>query len=204
MNKNHRTIWFAAASLLAWTLLSGCFGRSPKVHYYRLQALETNSPEHKFSNKLKIAVGPVSIPEALKRTQIAAQDPSGSITFSEYNRWAGPLPEEIAAVLAENIAVLLGSHQVVSHAQEGVLEPSHRMVVSISHFERRIPKELVLEAVWSIKAEKTNQPLTVRRSNIREPLQSESYEEIVQAHSRALRTMAREMGQAVVENIGSD
>ncbi|MGD8283632.1 MAG: ABC-type transport auxiliary lipoprotein family protein, partial [Desulfobacterales bacterium] len=61
---------------------------------------------------MAIAIGPVTIPAALDRSQIVTRDGTNKIRLSENHRWAGPLQQDIAAVLADNISGLLKSERV--------------------------------------------------------------------------------------------
>src|SRR5215468_10622748 len=92
-------------SLIA-ALLSGCGGSAPS-RFYTLDP--TAVPEGAPAASYAVAVGPVSIPAAVDRPQFVVQSAPNRVSLDEFNRWAGPLDENIARVVAGNLSVLLGT-----------------------------------------------------------------------------------------------
>jgi uncharacterized lipoprotein YmbA len=85
----HSIMIAAAVSLL---LLTGCGGTQPTMHYYQLAptALPVTSGAEGLSD-LAIEVGPVTIPEMLKRQDIVIHGEGNEYRLTELHRWAGLL-----------------------------------------------------------------------------------------------------------------
>src|SRR4051812_18801060 len=92
------------AALLAVTLLAGC-GTSPNATFYTLSAVE--APATAAAKTVSsVAIGVVTVPDALDRPQIVTRTGANQVTINEFERWAGPLKSEIARTLAENLTKL--------------------------------------------------------------------------------------------------
>ena len=51
-----------------------------------------------------IGVGPITLPKYLDRPQIVTRAGSNQLALAEFDRWAEPLQDNVARVLAENLA----------------------------------------------------------------------------------------------------
>ena len=69
---------------------------------------------------LSLGVGPVKIPEYLNRAQIVTRPGPNRLDVNEFNRWGGSLAPNISSVIAQNLAVLLGTvvYQVIKYLSE--------------------------------------------------------------------------------------
>jgi len=197
INRNsHWKIFFLA--LCGQLLFYGCFGTTPPIRYYDLQPdVDSRLAAASLTGDPGVLVGPVSLPAAIDRPHIMQRDADGLLSYSEYNRWAGPLQAEIAAVIAGNIGTLLKSERVLPFDRDNLFETDYRILISVNRFERQASQGVILDATWNIKKENERAPLLVRKSLIREQPASEDYADIVKAHSRALAKLSHEMATAL-------
>jgi len=135
----------------------------------------------------------------MDRAEIVTHDADNAVSFSEFHRWAGPLQESIASVLAQNIGSLLETERITPFTKENIFQASHRVVININRYESRLSKEFLLNATWSIKDLEGRKPLLIRNSIIREPLTSANYEELVAAQSKALAELSQQIATGIVE-----
>ncbi|MDT8444897.1 MAG: ABC-type transport auxiliary lipoprotein family protein, partial [Desulfuromonadales bacterium] len=95
--------WFVLISTCL--AVAGCIGKqSPKVTYYSLLSMKqmgTHAAAQTGGDQ-RLGIGPISIPDALKRSQIVTRDAQNIYRFDEYHRWAGVLEKDIAYVLGDN------------------------------------------------------------------------------------------------------
>ncbi|MFZ5569288.1 MAG: PqiC family protein, partial [Thermodesulfobacteriota bacterium] len=151
-----------------------------------------------------VSIGPVTVPEILNRPQIVIRNPRSGLQISQFNRWTEPLKTEIAAILADNIAALCGSDRIIPYTRENLFQPEYRLVIHIILLEGKPPEEIRLEAVWSIRENKTGKTMRLGKSRFQEPLISESCDDLMAAHSRILaafsRELARELSAAIAGN----
>ena len=181
-------------------MLTACGGRTPPAKFYTLQPVEQSSTGKSLPLDVALAVGPVAIPAALDRAEIVTRDAGNAISFSQYHRWAGPLEEDIASVMAQNIATQLETERVTPFTRENIFfQPTHRVVININRYDSQLAQEFLIDATWSIKDLKSRKLLLVRNSTIREALASAEYEELVAAQSKVLAALSQEIAAALIE-----
>ena len=180
-------------------MLTACGGRTPPAKFYTLQPVEQSSTGKSLPLDVALAVGPVAIPAALDRAEIVTRDAGNAISFSQYHRWAGPLEESIASVMAQNIANLLDTERVTPFTRENIFQPTHRVVININRYDSQLSHEFLIDATWSIKDLKSRKLLLVRNSTIREALASAEYEELVAAQSKVLAALSQEIAAGLIE-----
>jgi len=116
--------------------LTGCTGKSPKADFYTLGAIPADGPNGGvLSEKIAIAVGPVTIPAALDRKQIVTRGAGNRVRVAELNRWAGPLQDSIAAVLTANLASRLGTRRIAPSNRESLFPFTHHIILNINRFD---------------------------------------------------------------------
>ena len=182
-------------------LLSGCGGSSQRVEFYTLNPLtemQASANSSEANKKISIGVGPVVIPEMLDRPQIVTRSGPNKLNVDEFHRWAGRLDENLAGVLAENISLLLATDQVAVYPWQTDFKPRYRVALKIRYFEGQWGKDVILEAIWSVSDQQSQQTHTQRKSVFNEPLSPEpDYEALVAAHSRAIAQLSREITKEI-------
>jgi len=184
--------------VVAAMMLTAC-GRTPPAKFYVLQPVELSFPGRSLPRDVALAVGPVAIPADIDRAEIVTRDAGNEVSFSEYHRWAGPLPKSIASVMAQNIGTLLATERVTPFNRENIFQPTHRVVISINRYDSQLSKEFLLDATWSIKALSGHKLLLVKNSIIRESLASSTYEGLVAAQSKALAALSQKIAAALLD-----
>ena len=191
---------FTLPVMLAALMLIGCRSSAPPVEFYTLNPIsgmqqKTNTAET--DQKLAVGVGPVEIPTILNRPQIVTRTGQNRLEMDEFHRWAGPLDEDFARVVAENISILLPTDHVAVYPWGADFKPRYQVAMNVSYFEGRLGENIRLEVFWRISDPKKQKKLIEKKSVIKEPLPAKNYEALVAAKSRALVTLSTE----IVENI---
>jgi uncharacterized protein len=167
----------------------GC-GATPSSRFYTLSA--GAAPAATPSN-FSVAVGPVSVPAVVDRPQIVVTTGPNQVRVEEFNRWASPLQNGIARVVAENLVAMLGTPRVT-------LSPSadadYRAAIEVQSFESAPGEAAVLDALWTVRRAKDAKAQT-GRTTVREPAQEKGYDALAAAHSRALARLSRDIADAV-------
>jgi uncharacterized lipoprotein YmbA len=190
------TGWIGLTGLAALLLVMGCGGRSASTQFYTLKPVEPPAAVNATARATSLTVGPVFIPSSLNRPQIVWRGGENTLAWSEFHRWAGRLEDEIASFVAQDLAGLLEGVHIVAFTREEVLRPDRRVVIAIQRFDGGLRDSVVLDAVWSIKAEPASETLVARRTLIREPVSGIEYNGYVEAQGRALSGLAREIAAA--------
>ncbi len=185
-----RLVALAIVCMLA-ALAAGC--ASSPSRFYTLSATATPSAA---SSKLSVAVGPVSVPAAVDQPQIVVNTSANQVTFDDFNRWASPLQDNIARVVAENLVALLGAPRVTLFPQTLNADVDYRVQIEIRNFESAPGKSASLDAVWTVRRTKDGKTETGRTS-AREKVDDNGYEALAAAHSRGLARLSQDIADVV-------
>jgi len=184
--------------------LSAC-GSSPAVRFYTLTSLqeEKSSPAIEMAERQGIiAVGPVEIADYLDRPQIVRRDGATSVTLLEVDRWAGSLQADVARVLLDNLAVLLGPGGYVVLPWETTPLPDGRIQVSVTRFEGTDQDTVVLDALWTLNGKEKGDILAAGNTVIVETAGGGGAGGMVEAMNRALAELSRRIAAEVVTKLG--
>lgn len=196
MNRFRIAVYGAVAAMVSG--VAGCspiaIGEpSPPSRFYLLEALEAPADAASLaSGGPTLGVGPVRVAEYLERPLIATRTGEHGLDLAEFDRWAEPLDDGVARVLASNLGALLGSERVRRHPwRDGRLDVE--VIVDVRRFDgpREGPVELV--AHWRMRRAGD---VVERTTRLREPVEGGRYEDVVAAMSRALRELSREIARA--------
>ncbi len=170
----------------------GC-SSTPQARFYTLSPTSTPAAA---SSETSVAVGPVAVPAAVDRPQIVVSLGPNSVWLDEFNRWAAPLQDDIARVVAENLVAMLGTPRVARASQTVSAGFSYRAVIAVERFES-VPGEMArLDAVWTV-SRGTDGTTKTGRTTVREPTTEKGYEALAAAHSRAVGKLSRDIADAV-------
>jgi uncharacterized lipoprotein YmbA len=124
------------------------------------------------------------------------------VRLEEFNRWAAPLQNNIARVVADNLALMLGTGRVTLWTQASSADPEYRGVIDVQSFYSAPGEAAVLDALWSVRRMKDGKAAT-GRTTAHETVQEKSYEALAAAHSRAAARLSRDIADAVRSLHGS-
>jgi uncharacterized lipoprotein YmbA len=118
------------------------------------------------------------------------------VELDEFNRWASPLQNGIARVVAENLVMMLGTPRVTLYPQTLSADVDYRAAIEVQSFASAPGEAAMLDAVWTVRRMKDGKTQT-GRTTVREPVQDKGYEALAAAHSRALASMSGEIAAAI-------
>ncbi len=187
----HRFVVIACVSVIV-TIAAAC-GSSPPPRYYTLSA---GAQPASTSSNLSLAVGPVSVPADVDRPQIVVSAGANQVTLDEFNQWAGPLQSNIARVVAENVAGLLGTPRVVLFSDTWSAQADYRVGIGVQRFESIPGEAAVLDAVWTLRRTRDGKAESGRTS-VREAVKETDYDALAAGHSRALLRLSQDIANSV-------
>ena len=194
---------FPILIVLCMIFLSGCTGTSPSSLYFTLSPIESGTDFKALKTvptDIAIGIGPVSFPDEYDRASIVTQTGRNQISINEFHRWAGSLRQNFTRVMTQNLAILLGSEQVMARPWERYFKPDIRITVNIQKFTGQLGHQADLHATWMLIDEREKGEALVHRTNVSEPAEDESYDALVAAQSRALATFSKEVAMAIAEH----
>lgn len=181
-----------AASAIFVGSAAGCMS-SPAARFYTLSA--TSAPALARS-ELSVAVGPVTVPAVVDRPQIVVDTGPNQVRLEDFNRWAAPLQNNIARVIADNLVQLLGTPRVISAVQTSSVDADYRAAVDVQSFQSIPGEAAILDAVWTVRRTKDGKVET-GRTTVREALQANDFAALAAGHSRALSRVSVDIANAV-------
>ena len=191
--------------ILLTLIFSGCYFRSPSAKYYTLSAMQCPEDSIKAAgtvSRFTVAVGPVILPDMLRRPQIAVRAENHQMVFSEFHKWAGLLKDDIKRVMTENLSSLLASEGATVFTDDTLMEPDYRVVVNINRFDGRPGDSICLDAVWTLKDTK-RQDSAVFHYHVTEQCPGQTYTDIVHTQSLAIADLSHELADKINEIVHS-
>jgi len=179
------------------SLATGCAPASPPVSYHSLVDASSAPRLVKQEGRIALLVGPVSVPDLLKTSQIATGESGGRYQLSEQHRWAGAVDREFARALAEQLALRLETEQVALYPAGHYLEPKLQIVLDIVAMEGHLGKEAKLDVRWSlVDAKSKTARLTQRTTHSEQPADG-GYDAWVEAQRRNIAELGQEIAAAI-------
>ena len=201
-NQSHALLLTGVAICAALLLISGCIGtgQSPPSRFYLLSSIEPDNPSSAAGSEkdeISIGLGPLRFPLYLKRKQIVTRTGPNEIQLSEFDRWAEPLETNFAAVLRENLSILLNTAKILSPPWPKEAGLEFEVVADVSRFDAEPGRQAVLTVRWAVIRFRDEQLLLVKKSTYAKPLRSGGFKEMVQAQSLIVADFSREIAAAV-------
>lgn len=185
----------ALAALLA---LAACAGRNAPIRFYMLEPLAGKAPASLPGEGLPpIGVGPVTMAAYLNRPQIVTRSEHNRLQINETRQWAENLRTAFPRVLVQDLAHLLGSDRVFSFPWRREARIRYQVVVDVDRFDGEQTRTAVLQANWYILDTSKNRIVAKHRTDIREPADGIGVDKLVEAQSRALGQLSRQIADAV-------
>jgi uncharacterized protein len=172
---------------------AGC-ASTPPAHFYVLSASALPVPT---STRLAVAVGPVSVPAVVDRPEIVISTGVNEVQLDEFNRWAAPLRDNLARVIAENLVAILGTPRVTLFPQMPSADSDYRVAVEVQRFQSTLGNSATLDAVWIVRRAKDGKAQT-GRTNVHETVRDDSYNALAAAHSQAVAHVSQNIADAIL------
>ena len=183
----------AAALVLA---LAACVGApAPREQYFTL-ASPNPGVAPASSTSPGIFVGPISVPAAVDRTQMVLSTGPNEVDVSDDFRWAEPVRDGIARVVAETLARELGTSRVLSSRMAAGNPVDYRVAIEVQRFDSSLAQGATLDALWTVSTTRGG-PSRSGRTAIHEPLSAQGPAGVAAAHGRALQRMAGDIAGAI-------
>ena len=177
--------------------LLGCSPTSPPVSYYSLAGVEPPAQVGGKPSRLAVQVGPVTLPDVLKKSQLVFSSSGGSFQLSDQHRWSGELDRDIARAIGEQLAVRMGTEQIALFPAGQYLELTHQVIVDVLAMGGVLGKEATLEVRWSVVDPKTKTALFTRRSSVSNQPADTSHGAWVAAQRRNIAKLSEEIAAAI-------
>jgi uncharacterized lipoprotein YmbA len=177
-------------------LVSGC--SSPEPHYYVLADSATAAQRTESApTDVSVGVGPVEMPEYLDRPQIVTRSGQNELQLAEFDRWAGPLKDNVIQVLAENLRTQLPGNRVAVYPWKRAAGIDYQVTVKILRFDRSIDGDSVLNAHWAILSGDGGKELVAHDAHYTERPAGSGNRDTVAAMNRTLEYFSSDVSHAI-------
>jgi len=200
----HREIVRRLLGLAVCLGLTGCAVSDPTQYFTLAQAPAPTAERTATAStaeggvgqttNVSIGVGPVIIPAYLDRRQIVTRTGTDQVELSAFHRWAEPLEDGMARILAEEIAARVPTERVVTFPWRGVVARAiqYQVVVTVVRFDGQPGGDVTLDTRWRI-LDPHGEEHAFRRSTVIETVKGPGHEPIVAAMTRAVVSLSREI-----------
>jgi uncharacterized protein len=188
------------ATLAACLAFASCADRQP-TRFYTLAAVPDapNEAMPALPPGLTIGVGPVTLPPDLDRPQLVTRAGDNRAVLADFDSWVEPLDGMFARVLAENLALQLGTDDVLMLPQRRPVDLDYQVEVEVTRFDVDTSGDAMLDARWWVLGADGEQLLQNGRSRITAPAEVGDHTAAAAALSRALGAMSTEIAQAIAD-----
>ena len=190
-----------AAWIAALLITSSCSLLSPRPdptrHIVLASLRDLGETEAPAASKLHLGLGPVRVPEYLDRSELMVRASPTELRPSTAARWAEPLPDMLARVLADDLVQLLGPARLVAHPWYATDRPHWQIEVEVLRFEPAAKGEARLDARWWLRDLSGDAATVSHESRITEATTKSEPARLAESLSRAVATLAREIAAAV-------
>ena len=191
-----RTIRVAALAPLVAVLAALAACSSPPSHFYTLSGSGTSPDAVRTASNpaFLIEVPPVDVPPQVAKNQFVVQTGPTQVQVLEQERWASLPGDEIRRALSSSLTQQLGTIDVYGSPYPDRV-PVYRVSVNVQRFESWPGSRSLIDAVWSVRAVRTQAVLTCR-SVVSEPV-SGGYDALAEGHQRAVQEISTQIAAAV-------
>lgn len=180
--------------------LTACLGTSPPSRFFGLVPMSGTLATSE-SSEAMIGIGPISIPDYLKRPQIVTRGSGNEFIVREYDRWVERPDDAIPRLLATNIDMLSPTLVAVAMPYQAEVGIGYRMIGRILRFDTDASGLAVLEMNWGF-AKRGESIETSRRARCTaQATNPDDPSAIVAALQQALENCSRDLASALEESV---
>lgn len=166
---------------------------TPSFHFYTLSAANVPAAP---ATSLVVALGPVTVPAVVDRPEMVVSTGANQVKLDDFHRWASPLPDNLARVIAKDLVLMLGTPRVIQFPQALGPQADYRVVVDFRSFDSTLGEKASVDAIWMIHRTK-DRKLQTGQTTVRESVTDPSYEALAAAHSRAVAKISQDIADAI-------
>lgn len=181
-------------------VLTGCAGTSPPTSFHTLDAAPAEAALIPPRPALSLGLGPVELPEMLKRPQLVIRAGASDIELSEFHQWAGDLEDTMTRTMARQLMQGLGTEKVAIYPWPRHRAIEYQMRIDVLRFDGALGGEVFLAGTWTLADGEGRREITTRAFSFSEHAGGGSHSDLVAAMSRLV---ARLSAAAAADLMGS-
>lgn len=193
----------AALGLGACLLTAGCFSlrASDAASFYLLSSMaEQDAIPSQDERATIVGMGPVDVPEYLNRSQIVVRRGPNELQLADFDKWAEPLKDGVARVLAKNVASLVPAEAVFFPWKRN-RSIDFQVVVQVGRFDTDAVGSATLDVRWGLYRMDGREELVARSDTYRVEAEGIRYADRVGAMSLALADFSMDIAAALSDHM---
>nr|WP_321468062.1 PqiC family protein [uncultured Desulfobulbus sp.] len=190
------TGWLAAASWIVLGLCC-CGSATPPISYYTLLGPELMPVTTCRAPQMALLVGPVTVPDTLKHSQIVTGRAGEHYRLSENQRWSGELENDLAQAVGEYFSRRFGTEQIDYYPVRHFAHLLSQVPLDVLAMDGVIGEEARLEVRWTLLDPETGMAKATGRSLCRMRPADGSHEAWVAAQRANIRCLGEEIAAAL-------
>lgn len=191
------TLIRSIAVFSAILLVAAC-SSSPQSRFYLLKAMDTSPSLVNSDFEGSILIGPVELPDYIKREEIVFRNDSHRVTVADYDRWAEPLDRHITTLISANLATQFGTSKVIDYYSNFTSIPDTTIRIRITEFNPSPNNEVELSAAWEVSRRESGDP-TVFSKSITVPIAGSDVVSAVEAMNQALNRLSINISESLTQ-----
>lgn len=128
---------------------------------------------------------------------IVTRESNTQLRLSESHQWAEPLQVAIYSIIAIKISSELNTNRIYEFPLRCKRPLDYRVAIDVLRLDGRIGGEVECVVRWIISSGDGKKELVSRISRIVKSIQSEDYDAFIQAESRAVAALGKEIADAI-------
>ena len=147
--------------------------------------------------RLVLGIGPVAFPRYLERPEVVTRVSATEVHPAVFDLWAASLRAQFEQVLGENLLRLGAADRLMRFPWFPGTVPDLAVAVDVLRFENDAERPATVDARWRIRDLHAGKLLRAGESSLSEPANGSGTAAAVDALSRALGAMSREIAAAL-------
>jgi len=188
-----RALLIFGLPLAACTILDP---RPDPSRFFTLSAV-AESPDGAAASGLAVGLGPVRVPAYLDRPELATRVASSEVSFSPNERWAEPLSTSLRRVLAQNLATVLGTEDVVLFPWPAGTPIDWGVTVDVIRFERTTNGQVEVAARWAVREKGSGRIRIARETRHAQQVSGSGTAAAVDAWNEAIAALSGDIAGAI-------
>lgn len=183
--------------------LPGCLSLrgSDAASFYLLSVpLAEDATPVRDHGKLIIGIGPVDVPEYLNRSQIVIRRGPNELQLADFHKWAEPLKDGIARVLAKRVGDLL-SVETVFFPWRRTRSIDYQVMLQVVRLDTDEIGNAALQVRWGLWKQDGREEVLARTATYHDEAQVSSYADRVAAMSRLLAMLGDEIAEVLADQL---
>ena len=174
-------------------VIAGC--ASAPTRYYSLAARDPPGPGPN-CQATEIILDSITVPALVDRMQLVVEQSDTQVRLLQHERWAVPLRDQIASVLASDFRAALGTDNAAAVTLSAARAPPIHLTLDIDRFGATPKGPALIEARWQLRGGNVSSPVAWS-ATVRQPLVDDSPDTIVLAWSAGLRSLSSRITESI-------